>query len=59
MTKTTQLASGQITNHDEITVILIEPTDLAHQHSYECNGRRTPRRQPYRYPSIASVIKKD
>jgi hypothetical protein len=27
MTKTTQLASGQITNHDEISVILIEPSD--------------------------------
>jgi hypothetical protein len=27
MSKRTQLASGHITNHDEITVILIEPTD--------------------------------
>ena len=27
MHQTTPLASGAITNHDEITVILIEPTD--------------------------------
>ena len=27
MSKITELASGHITNHDEITVILIEPTD--------------------------------
>jgi hypothetical protein len=27
MSKRTQLASGHISNHDEITVILIEPTD--------------------------------
>jgi hypothetical protein len=27
MHQTTPLASGNITNHDEITVILIEPTD--------------------------------
>ena len=27
MNQTTQLASGHITNHDEIAVILIEPTD--------------------------------
>ena len=29
MTKNTQLAHGQITNHDEITVMLVEPTDGA------------------------------
>jgi hypothetical protein len=28
MNQTTQLASGHITNHDEITMILIEPTDV-------------------------------
>jgi hypothetical protein len=27
MHQTTRLSSGTITNHDEITVILIEPTD--------------------------------
>ena len=27
MHETTRLSSGAITNHDEITVILIEPTD--------------------------------
>jgi hypothetical protein len=27
MHQTTQLAHGQITNHDEIVVILVEPTD--------------------------------
>ena len=29
MTKNTQLAHGQITNQDEITVMLVEPTDGA------------------------------
>jgi hypothetical protein len=29
MTKSTQLSSGSITNHDEITVMLIEPSDGA------------------------------
>ena len=28
MNQATQLASGHITNHDEITMILIEPTDV-------------------------------
>jgi hypothetical protein len=27
MSKRTELASGHITNHEEVTVILIEPTD--------------------------------
>jgi hypothetical protein len=29
MSKRTELASGHITNHEEVTVILIEPTDGA------------------------------
>jgi len=41
MNQTTQLASGHITNHDEITVILIEPTDGIH-HWFACIGRYAP-----------------
>jgi len=46
MHQTTRLASGSITNHDEITVILIEPTDgtpaLVRVHWPLHNSRRNP-----------------
>ena len=44
--QTTTLSTGRITNHDEITVILIEPTAARHHHTYGCIGRyahRNPR----------------
>jgi hypothetical protein len=56
MSQITQLATGQITNHDEITVMLVEPTDGTHgtrqgpmAHSREVlstrrRGRGLPRR---------------
>jgi hypothetical protein len=56
MTKFTQLASGQITNHDEITVILIEPTDGT---PVLVRVRWPPHptaATAVSYPSIASVI---
>ena len=39
MSHVTELATGHITNRDEITVILIEPTDGTPPHTHECIGR--------------------
>jgi hypothetical protein len=46
MHETTRLSSGAITNHDEITVILIEPTDGTPALE-ESNGHRgSPQQSP-------------
>jgi hypothetical protein len=45
MPNQTPLASGSITNHDEITVIVIEAT-TEHRSTYECIRRYAPQRPP-------------
>jgi hypothetical protein len=56
MTKTTQLVSGQITNHDEITVILIEPTDCTPALVRVQWPPRITTTTATAYPSVAAVI---
>jgi hypothetical protein len=56
MTKTTQLVSGQITNHDEITVILIEPTDDGPPLVRVAWPRRPTKIIATQYPNVAGVI---
>ena len=56
MSKVTPLASGQITNHDEITVILVEPTDGAPALVRVQWPPRITTTTAAAYPSVAAVI---
>jgi hypothetical protein len=56
MTKVTPLASGQITNHDEITVMLVESTDSAPALVKVKWPPRMTTTSAAAYPAVAAVI---